>query len=106
MLAHRLRRLFNIKITLAQRLVFAGYKSCLTFRSPIYTIYFYPLEAVSFYGDPQLQVIKWTLICDTKVALNIVNPFSAGTVFIRQNLTYKKGPSTERIKLFIMAVDP
>ena len=27
--------------------------------------------------------------------------FSAGTVFIRQNLTYKDGPCTERVKLYI-----
>ena len=32
-----------------------------------------------------------------------INPFSAGTVFIRLNLTYKNVPRTERIKIFIMA---
>ena len=35
-----------------------------------------------------------------------INPFSAGTDFIRQNLTYKVGPHTERIEIFILAVDP
>ena len=49
------------------------------------------------------------------------NPFSAGTVFIRQNLTsvdvesdvcrrqiltYKDGPRTERSIVFLKAVDP
>ena len=36
----------------------------------------------------------------------MVKPYSAGTVFIRQNLTRKDGPLNDRIKLFIMAVDP
>ena len=31
---------------------------------------------------------------------------SIGTVFIRQIVTYKDGPHTERIKIFIMAIDP
>ena len=35
-----------------------------------------------------------------------VNPFSAGTVFIRRNLTYKDGLCAERIKIFMMALDP
>ena len=34
------------------------------------------------------------------------NPFSAGTVFRRQNLTSRDGPRTEIVKIFIMAVDP
>ena len=34
-----------------------------------------------------------------------LNPFSAGTVFRRQSLTSKYGPSTERIKTFVMTVD-
>ena len=36
-------------------------------------------------------------------------PFQRGTVFIRQILTYKVDkvdPRTERVKIFIMAVDP
>ena len=32
--------------------------------------------------------------------------YSAGTVFIRQNLTHKDGPHTERIKIFPMAINP
>ena len=32
--------------------------------------------------------------------------FSAGTVFIRQNLTYKDDPRAERIKIVRIAVDP
>ena len=35
----------------------------------------------------------------------IFNPSSAGTIFIRQNLTYKDDPRTERIEIFILAVD-
>ena len=34
-----------------------------------------------------------------------INPYSAGTVFRRQNLTYKNDPRTER-KMCIMAVNP
>ena len=34
------------------------------------------------------------------------SPFRAGIVFIRQNLTSVDDPSAERIKLFIMTVDP
>ena len=47
------------------------------------------------------------------------NPFNAGTVFIRQNLTsidvrfyrrqiltYTDGPRTERVNIYIEAVDP
>ena len=33
-------------------------------------------------------------------------PISAGTVFIRQNLTSKDDPHAERIKIFVMAVNP
>ena len=33
-----------------------------------------------------------------------LNLYSAGTVFIRQSLTYKDGPDTERIKTFLMVV--
>ena len=33
-----------------------------------------------------------------------INRSSAGTVFIRQNLTYKDSAHNERIKIFIMAV--
>ena len=36
--------------------------------------------------------------------LQPLNPFRAGSVFKRQNLTYKDGPRNERIK--VMAVDP
>ena len=36
----------------------------------------------------------------------MVNPFSVGTVFIRQTLTYKDGPHTGRMKIFLIAVDP
>ena len=36
----------------------------------------------------------------------IVNPYSAGIDFSRQNLTTKVDPRTVRIKIFIMAVDP
>ena len=32
-----------------------------------------------------------------------VNPFSAGTVFMRQILTYKVNPRTEKLKLFLTA---
>ena len=45
----------------------------------------------------------------------LINPFSAGTEFKRQNmrapsidryiLTYKDGPRTERIKIFVIATD-
>ena len=35
-----------------------------------------------------------------------INPFIAGTGFIRQILTYKDGPCTETITIFIMVVDP
>ena len=35
-----------------------------------------------------------------------VNPFSAGIDFIRQMLTSADDPHTERINIFIMAVDP
>ena len=35
-----------------------------------------------------------------------VNPFNTGTVFIRQIMTYKDGPRTERITIFILVVDP
>ena len=35
-----------------------------------------------------------------------INPFTARTVFISQDLTYKDGPRTEKIKTFLMAVDP
>ena len=34
------------------------------------------------------------------------NPFSVGTVFIRQILTYKDGPRAESINIFVMAVNP
>ena len=34
------------------------------------------------------------------------NPHSAGTVFIRQNLTTKVVPRTLRVNIFIMVVDP
>ena len=35
-----------------------------------------------------------------------LNPFSAGTVFIRQILTYKYDPHINIIKLFLTVVDP
>ena len=34
------------------------------------------------------------------------HPFSAGTVFIRHNLRSIVDPRTERIKIFLMAIDP
>ena len=34
-----------------------------------------------------------------------LNLFSADTVFIRQNLTYKNSPRTEKNKIFILVVD-
>ena len=40
----------------------------------------------------------------------VINPFSAGTIFRRQipsqNLTSENGLRTERIKIFLMAIDP
>ena len=35
-----------------------------------------------------------------------VNPYSTGIDFRRQNLTSKVDPRTERVKIFLMAVDP
>ena len=55
-----------------------------------------------------ITVIDWLIKCiknDPSRAWR-VNPFSAGTVFIRQILTYKDGPRAERITIFIKAVDP
>ena len=37
---------------------------------------------------------------------HFINPFSAWTVCRRQIRTYKDGPRTERIKIFITAVNP
>ena len=34
------------------------------------------------------------------------NPYSAGIVFIRQNITSVDGQRTVRIKIFILAIDP
>ena len=36
----------------------------------------------------------------------VFNPFSAVTVLTRQNMTSVEGPRAERIKVFIMVVDP
>ena len=36
----------------------------------------------------------------------VINPFSAGTAFLRQILTSKYDPRAERIKIFIMGADP
>ena len=49
------------------------------------------LEAVYAYGRNSTEVI---------------NSFSARTVFMRLNLTYNDDPRTEKIKIFIMAADP
>ena len=44
----------------------------------------------------KLVILRWVSI----------NPFSAGTVFIRQILTYKDGPRTKKYKIFLVVVDP
>ena len=43
---------------------------------------------------------------DSKCGPIILNPFSAGIDFRRQNLKSKVDPRTERIRIFIIAVDP
>ena len=50
-----------------------------------------------FMFDGQIKMAENGYQCDQQC-----NPFSAGIVFRRQNLT----PGTERIKIFIMAIDP
>ena len=37
---------------------------------------------------------------------SMVDPSSAGTVFIRSDSDYKDGPRTELIKIFTMVADP
>ena len=53
---------------------------------------------------------QYDALCYGKIDLHTmpyfaINPFSAGTVFRRQYLTSQVDPRTERVKLFIMAVD-
>ena len=40
------------------------------------------------------------------ILADLINPFSAGTVFIRQNLTHKGDLRSETIKIFLIVVDP
>ena len=48
----------------------------------------------------------WAILYKFKPWHMAINSFHAGTVFIRQNLTYKDGPGTEIIKIFLAVVDP
>ena len=80
---------------------------------PPISSHLHPLQVVNFDKNSRLGVDEDD---NGKFSLEGVNPFSAGTVFIRQNLastvfirqnlTYRDGPSDERITIFPMTVDP
>ena len=51
----------------------------------------------------QYQWFDWLI--KRIIYINIIKPFSAGTVFIIKNLTFTDGPRTERITIFLLVVD-
>ena len=52
------------------------------------------------------MILTWEQLNKSPGTCRYYNPVSAGTVYIRQILTYKDDPHAKRIKIFMMAVDP
>ena len=78
------------------------------------------LQVIYYAGKKKNVYMLVVIIFQSEVVQNsfgVLDPFSAGTVFIRQNmtsvdvcrrhiLTYKDDPHTEFFLIFLMAVEP
>ena len=102
----------NVQISRVFLLFLMLFFFCLFYRSAIRAKTYPTWMWVFFYfvisPHPLLatSVIVPHLPSQHEKVIHLPNPYSAGIDFSRQNLTSKVDPRTERIKIFLMTVDP